>query len=73
MLYDPLDAAAPYSLRGVMTHFGPAGDYGYPLCAESLWLYAEVFGEPGRYLVRAALVALDDDGDDLGPPTVVRD
>jgi hypothetical protein len=72
VLFDPFDAEAPYSLRGVVTHLTPDA-IGFPLCCEVLWVYIELFGEPGRYVVRVELVALDEDGGDLGPPVVVRD
>jgi hypothetical protein len=54
--YDPYDPdGAHYSLRGLYVSLRPADDIGYPLCAESLWLFAQLYGEPGRYITRIAL------------------
>lgn len=70
--YNPEEAEAPYTLHKVVNYFRPTDDYGFPICVETLWLYAELFGEPGRYLAWVGLVPLDEDGEETGPVTVIR-
>lgn len=71
--YNPFDPEAPYTLRGVVNYIRPEDDYGYPLCVETLWIYAELYGEPGRYYARALLTRVDDDGEDVGRPVTLFD
>jgi hypothetical protein len=77
VVFDPLDEKAPYSLQSVMNRTRPE-EFGYPLCLEFLWAYAEFFGEPGRYSVWIGLVMLAADGTEAGPvvpvhgPTPIR-
>lgn len=59
VIYDPHDEEAPYSLRAVISHLRPHDDLGYPLCMESLMVYVELFGEPGRHLTRVVVVLID--------------
>lgn len=71
VVYDPLDAEAPYSLRGLLTALRPDDDYGYPWCLELVCLFAQLFGEPGRYVVRIELVRISEDGSDVGTAATV--
>jgi hypothetical protein len=51
VLYDPGRPDAPYSIRGVFASIRPPDDFGYPLTIEIIWLFVQLFGEPGRYLI----------------------
>jgi hypothetical protein len=68
--YDPLSPAA-YSLHGLITRLRPDDDIGYPLCVETVWLLAQLYGELGRYQVSVDLVRVgDDDAADDDPVKV---
>lgn len=71
VVYDPLDGETPYSLRGLLTKLRPDDDYGYPWCVEQVYLFAQLYGEPGRYMARIELVPLREDGADARPPVSI--
>jgi hypothetical protein len=50
VLHDPFAAGAAYSLRGLVVFLQPQDDVGYPLTAESLVLFAQVFGDVGQFV-----------------------
>lgn len=61
VLHDPLVSGAAYSLRGLVVHLRPNDDIGYPFAAESLALFAQVFGDAGRYDFWVDLILVEDD------------
>ena len=73
VLYDPFQFGAAYSLRGLITTISPRDDIGFPLAAEKLTLFAQVFGSPGTYPVGIDLVEVEEEDDEgtrvasLGP------
>ena len=62
VLRDPFAPGAAYSLRGLVVFLQPNDDIGYPLAAESLVLFAQVFGDAGQYDFWVDLVFVEDDG-----------
>ncbi|MGL6094279.1 MAG: hypothetical protein ACRC7O_00575 [Fimbriiglobus sp.] len=72
VVYDPLNNDTPYSLYSMIYDFRPDSDYWYPICAEAVWVFAELFGQAGRYRVRIDVVPLNEDGADAGPPILTR-
>jgi hypothetical protein len=42
----------------------------YPLAFDELWVFIQVFGDPGQYELWFGLVAVDEDGNDLGDETI---
>lgn len=59
--HDPFQAGASYSLRGLIVFLQPKDDIGYPLVAESLVPFAQVFGGAGRFEFWVELLLLGDD------------
>lgn len=75
--YDPFAPGAAHSLRGLIVYLQPLDDIGFPLVAESLVLFAQLFGDAGRYTLSVDLVFVDE-GDDtertvatFGPTVVI--
>jgi hypothetical protein len=64
VLHDPFQPGAAYSLKGLVVSFQPADDIGYPMTVESLVLFAQVYGDAGRFVFWVDLYEILDDADD---------
>lgn len=61
--YDPFSAGAAYSLDGLIVSLQPQDDLGYPFASEEIAVFAQVFGDPGEYLVWVEVFALNEDAE----------
>ena len=58
---DPFASGAAYSLQSLVVFLRPNDDIGYPFAAESLVLFAQVFGDAGQYDFWVDLFLVEDD------------
>jgi hypothetical protein len=64
VIYEPDFVWAAHTLRGLVVSLRPGDDDGYPVIAEHLWLFAQVYGTPGEYEVWVELVRIDPETDE---------
>jgi hypothetical protein len=69
---DLTDPDAGYSLRNVLVHVRPPAGSGFPFRVLRIWLFAQLYGTPGEYVLRVRMtrIGLDEDGDavEVGDP-----
>ena len=60
-----------YSLKNILVHVRPADGLGFPFRIPRIWLFAQLFGTPGEYLLRvrvSRLVLEEDEIVEAGEP-----
>jgi hypothetical protein len=60
---DVTNPDAGYTLRNVLVHVRPADRGGLPFMTPIIWLFAQLYGDPGEYTLRVRMVAIDQDED----------
>lgn len=73
---DLTDPDAGYSLRNILVHVRPPAGFGFPFRASRVWLFAQLYGTPGEYVIRVRMtrIGVDDDGEavEVGEPVEFR-
>jgi hypothetical protein len=60
---DLTDPDRGYTLHNVIVHVRPADRRGFPFRTPLVWLFAQLYGDPGEYTLRVRVVGIEPDED----------